>query len=67
MGGYENFVEDYKVMEPHDVIKVEYLKRGAFKRYTLDKMDGDKPIGQYKSPNIILPSEKEELELLRRV
>ncbi|MGM0509579.1 MAG: hypothetical protein ACQESD_00430 [Thermoplasmatota archaeon] len=64
---FEKYVDDFGISDPSDVIEVEYLKKGAFKRYTLKKMDGDEPIGQYKAPKVITPKEYDIIETLRTV
>jgi len=56
---------DFKVKEPSEVVKVEYLKPGAFLRYSIIRAKMGSPMGQYKPPKII-PSEKKEIyETLR--
>ncbi len=62
---FENYIRDFGIVEPSDVIEVEYLDKGSFKRYSLDKMTSDKPLGQYKPPRVISPQEKDIVENLR--
>ena len=60
-----DYVGDFRVKDPSEVVKVEYLRRGAFLRYQIKKAKMGSPIGQYKPPKII-PTEKTEIyEALR--
>lgn len=60
-----DYVTDFKIRDPSEVIEVEYLKPGAFLRYSMIKAKQGSPIGQYKPPKII-PTEKTEIyEALR--
>jgi len=64
-GTLEDYVADFKIENPSEAVKVEYLKPGAFLRYSIIKAKEGAPIGQYKPPKII-PSEKMEIyETLR--
>jgi hypothetical protein len=51
--------------DPSEIIKVEYLKPGAFMRYSGIKAKQGSPIGQYKPPKIIPPEKMEVYETLR--
>ncbi len=64
---FEDYIEDFGIRGPNEVIDVEYLKKGAFKRYSLEKMNKGEPIGQYKAPKVILPEDKKTIETLRTV
>jgi len=64
---FQNFVKDFKIRKPSQVIKVEYLKRGAFLRYTIKKSREGVPFGQIKPPKIIPPDKREIFELLRQI
>jgi len=60
-----DYVGDFRVKDPSEVVKVEYLRPGAFLRYQIKKAKMGSPIGQYKPPKII-PTEKTEIyEALR--
>ena len=60
-----DYVADFTIKNPSEVVKVEYLRPGAFLRYSMIKAKQGSPIGQYKPPKII-PSEKTEIyETLR--
>lgn len=63
---FRRYVEDFDINKPSDIIDVEKLSRGSFKRYAMEQMNKDIPIGQYKSPKMITPEEKEIVESLRR-
>jgi len=60
-----DYVSEFKIKDPSEVVKVEYLKPGAFLRYSMIKAKMGSPLGQYKPPKII-PTEKMEIyETLR--
>ena len=60
-----DYVVSSRIKDPSELIKVEYLKPGAFLRYTIKKGKMGSPIGQYKPPKII-PTEKMEIyDMLR--
>ena len=52
-----NYVTDFRIEDPSEVIKVEYLRPGAFLRYSIIKAKMGSPLGQYKPPKLI-PSER---------
>ncbi|MEM1558145.1 MAG: GH3 auxin-responsive promoter family protein [Thermoproteota archaeon] len=62
---FRNFVRDFKIRNPTDVIKVEYLKRGAFKRYSNLRLKIGLPYGQVKPLKVIPPQRMELFETLR--
>lgn len=60
-----DYVSDFKITNPSDVVKVEYLRPGAFLRYSVIKGKQGSPMGQYKPPKVI-PAEKMDIyETLR--
>jgi len=61
----KDYVRDFKIKDPSLVVKVEYLKPGAFLRYSMIKGKAGSPIGQYKPPKIIPPDKMEICETLR--
>ncbi len=63
---FRNYISDFNIENPSEIIDVEVLSRGSFRRYALQQMETDVPIGQYKSPKIISPENKEIVESLRR-
>jgi hypothetical protein len=36
---FREYVKQYRINEPSEIIKVEYLKRGAFIRYSMKELD----------------------------
>jgi hypothetical protein len=48
------------IKDPSEMIHVEYLKPGAFLRYTMIKARTGSPLGQYKPPKII-PSDRMDI------
>ena len=57
---FRDYISDFRVKNPSDVVKVEYLKPGTFLRYSMIKAKMGAPLGQYKPPKII-PTEKMEI------
>jgi len=55
-----DYVIEFKIENPSDVITVEYLKPGAFLRYAMMKARAGSPLGQYKPPKII-PSDRRDI------
>jgi hypothetical protein len=55
-----NYVADFRIKDPSEVVKVEYLKPGAFLRYAMIKARTGSPLGQYKPPKII-PSDRMDI------
>lgn len=60
-----DYVLEAKVKDPSEMIQVEYLKPGAFLRYTMIAAKKGIPLGQYKAPKIISPDKSEIFEALR--
>jgi phenylacetate-coenzyme A ligase PaaK-like adenylate-forming protein len=61
------FVRDFKIKNPTDVIKVEYLKKGAFIRYAESRLRKGMPYGQVKPPKVIPSNKMEIFEIIRRI
>ena len=57
---FADYVDDFRIRDPSEAVKVEYLRPGAFLRYSMIKGREGVPIGQYKPPRII-PSEKMDI------
>jgi len=55
-----DYVTEFRIKDPSEVVRVEYLKPGSFLRYSMIKAKEGAPLGQYKPPKII-PSEKIEI------
>jgi hypothetical protein len=64
---FRNFVRDFKIRDPWEIIEVEYLRKGAFMRYTAKKVKEGAPIGNMKPPKIITPDKMEDINILRSV
>lgn len=60
-----HLIKESGIQKPQEMLKVEYLKKGAFLRYSIKRSKEGYPLGQVKPPKII-PSERQELcEMLR--
>lgn len=64
---FKNYVDDFKIKDPLEIIKVEYLKKGAFMRYTMKKVKEGAEIGNLKPPKIITANDLHTVDLLREV
>jgi len=62
---FKKYVQDFAIERPSEAIVVEYLKEGAFLRYSAIQVKKGVPIGQYKPPKIIPPEKHEVYETLR--
>jgi len=60
-----DYVDSFRIKNPSELIEVEYLRPGAFLRYSMIKAKMGSPIGQYKPPKIIPPEKMEVYETLR--
>ena len=60
-----DYIEHFRIKDPSEVVKVEYLKPGAFLRYTMKKARAGSPLGQYKPPKIISSDRMEIYETLK--
>jgi len=60
-----DYVSHFKIKKPSEVVTVEYLRPGAFLRYSMKKGKAGSPIGQYKPPKIIPADKMEIYDLLR--
>jgi len=64
---FRHLVSENKIRDAQEILKVEYLKMGAFLRYSMKRAKEGYPIGQIKPPKII-PSERQDTcEVLRRL
>ncbi len=61
------YIATYRIKDPTEVVRVEYLKAGAFLRYMTVKAKAGVPIGQYKPPQIIPPEKMDIYDTLRSV
>jgi len=62
---FQEHVKEYRIKNPSELIKVEYLKKGAFIRYSMKRARQGFPMGQIKPPKIIPPERQEITDLLR--
>ncbi|MEM2714226.1 MAG: GH3 auxin-responsive promoter family protein [Candidatus Bathyarchaeia archaeon] len=64
---FQNFVKDFSIKKPGDIIKVKYLREGSFLRYSMKMVKEGAEIGQIKPPKIIPPQRKRIAELLEAI
>jgi hypothetical protein len=62
---FRKFVVDFHIQNPSEAIRVEYLKQGAFMRYSGIKTKMGAPMGQIKPPQLIPSDSMEIYETLR--
>jgi hypothetical protein len=62
-----DYITHYKIKDPSEVVKVEYLKPGAFTRYQIKKAKEGAPMGQYKPPQIITTDKMDIFDTLRSI
>jgi hypothetical protein len=62
---FRKYVRDFGIKKPSEAITVEYLKRGAFLRYSAIQAKKGVPIGQYKPPKVIPPEKHDVYETLK--
>ncbi|MBN2444265.1 MAG: GH3 auxin-responsive promoter family protein [Spirochaetales bacterium] len=62
---FRNYITDFKIRNPWDVIRVEYVKRGVFKRYVEKKVQEGVPLGRIKPAMIIPPENKDMIDFLK--
>ena len=60
-----DYIADFRIRDPSEVVRVEYLRPGAFLRYSIMKAKEGVPIGQYKPPKIIPPERIDIYEALK--
>jgi len=64
---FAEYVKIFGIKKPSQVIKVEYLKQGAFTRYIMRAAKLGLPLGQLKAPKIIPMNRVDIFDLLRSV
>jgi hypothetical protein len=62
---FRKYVIDFNIKDPSDAVKVEYLKPGAFLRYSAFREKMGSRLGQYKPPQLIPPDRMEIYETLK--
>lgn len=60
-----DYVSHFRIKNPSEVVTVEYLRPGAFLRYSMKRGKAGFPIGQYKPPKIIPTDRTEIYDVLR--
>lgn len=63
---FRDYVTEFGIEDPSEVVRIEYLKPGAFLRYSMIKAREGSPLGQYKPPKIIPSDRMETYETLRK-
>ncbi|MEM3466924.1 MAG: GH3 auxin-responsive promoter family protein, partial [Candidatus Jordarchaeales archaeon] len=63
---FKDYVQQYRLKDPSELIKIKYLKRGAFLRYSIKRAKEGLPMGQVKPPKVI-PSERQDITYLLQV
>jgi hypothetical protein len=64
---FADYVKIFGIKKPSQLIKVEYLKQGAFTRYIMRAAKLGLPLGQLKAPKIIPMDRVDIFDLLRSV
>lgn len=62
---FKKYVTDFNIKDPSEAVKVEYIRHGAFLRYSALKAKMGAPLGQYKPPQLIPANRMEIYETLR--
>jgi hypothetical protein len=60
-----NYINDFKIKNPGEILEVHYVKRGTFRRYTEEKLKQGVPMGRIKPFRIITPDQADILKFLR--
>jgi hypothetical protein len=64
---FENYVRDFKIRQPSEILLVQHLRKGAFMRYTMKRSKEGGVLGQIKPPKVIGPEKIEIADLLRSI
>ncbi|MEM2638692.1 MAG: GH3 auxin-responsive promoter family protein [Candidatus Bathyarchaeia archaeon] len=64
---FQNYVRDFSVKNPTEIIKVKYLRKGAFLQYSVKMAKEGAEIGQIKPPKIVSAERKRVLDLLESI
>jgi hypothetical protein len=64
---FENYVRDFKIRQPSEILLVQHLRKGAFMRYTMERSKEGEVLGQIKPPKVIGPEKIEIADLLRGI
>ncbi len=64
---FRSLIRDFEIEQPSKFIEVEYLSKGAFMRYFMQRIKEGVPYGQMKPLKIINPEHSEVISRLREV
>jgi hypothetical protein len=62
---FSNYVRDFNIKSPSAVLNVEFLRKGAFVRYSIKQVRKGSPLGQLKPPKLIPVSRHEVFQEIR--
>jgi hypothetical protein len=62
---FREYVKDFRIKDPKQVVKVSYLKKGAFLRYMLSRSKSGAPLGQMKPPKLVPANRMDIYDTLR--
>lgn len=63
--GFNNYVLDFKIKDPSEVVRVQFLENGTFTRYTIKQVRKNVPLGQYKPIKIVTPDKSNIIDELK--
>ncbi len=64
---FRNWINDFNVKDPAEIIEINYLPKGAFRRYAKLMEKQGKPLTHYKPPKLITTERHEIAEILREI
>lgn len=64
---FNDYVNDFQIEQAEQIIKVKYLSRGSFIRFTMKMKNKGVPLGQIKVPKIITNNEKQYIKMLEGI
>jgi hypothetical protein len=59
------YASEFGAGKPEDLVEVEFLKKGAFLRYSMKKAREGYPMGQVKPPKIVISERQDICDALR--
>jgi hypothetical protein len=63
--GFNNYVLDFKIKDPSEVVRVQFLENGTFTRYTIKQVRKNVPLGQYKPIKVVTPDKSNIIDELK--
>jgi len=63
--GFDNYVRDFKIVDPSEAVRVQFLEKGTFTRYTIKQVRKNVPLGQYKPVKIVTPDKSNIIDELK--